>query len=389
MDEIILLLFFPVAFKGVMVALEDKNLRMMCLLFLIYIFLGLVSSVFSGIPILAVLYQLIDSIKFPIVLMVFLGLNFESAEKAKITYFIKFILVLSLFLTVFKYIDISAYRSVFSGSLKGIINSQGSFIYNTEGAFWHASQVAFFASTAFVYFYFGKSERYRVHWLSLSFLLLILAIQRQELFSLLVSLFFCWLFFEPLKSKKNKFVMGACVITVISFFMLLNLSTITNYLSVEISNLGLDNVEYSEAARVVLLRDSFFIASDYFPLGSGFGSFGGLGAFLANRDLYEDLFYNDYYFYRENMFLLDVGWSQVVAETGWIGFALYLCAIYNLLTYLKKQVAIGGDAGLDSRIVFCILLMFTINSITSSSLTSIFFLLLAFFWISLVKKEKA
>jgi len=387
LDEIMLVILSPIAFKGMQVAFNNKNLRMFFLLFLSYVVFGVFSSLYNSNPFLAVIYQLIDSVKFLLVLMIFLGAKLDAVERNKIVYFIKFVLVLSLFLTVFKYISITAYRNVFSGSLLGLINSQGSFIYNSEGAFWHASEVAFFAASAFIFFYFGRWEGHRIFWLTLSFLVLILAIQRQELASMLIAIFIYWLVFDASKSKTNKIIVLFYLFGMASLFILVNLPSITTYLFAEIRNLGLDYVEYSEAARIVMLRDSAFIASEYFPLGSGLGSFGGLGAYVANRDLYEELLYNAYYWYREDMFLLDVGWSQVIAEAGWIGFSIYILAIYNLLIYFRNQVT--TDFGIESKVAFCIFITFLINSITSSNLTSIFFLTLSFFWIALIGKDKS
>lgn len=103
-------------------------------------------------------------------------------------------------------------------------------------------------------------------------------------------------------------------------------------------------------ARYMLYETSVKIANDYFPLGTGWSTFG--SHYAAER-------YSPVYFiyglgfhrelgYYNHMFLNDSYWPIVIAESGWLGFAavlgfcivLYFC-IDRLFSNSKKFYAAG------------------------------------------------
>lgn len=98
-------------------------------------------------------------------------------------------------------------------------------------------------------------------------------------------------------------------------------------------------IQNDKFARKILTEDSVKIANKYFPLGSGFGSFGSNIAAQYYSKLYLKLGY-----YRmkdsglqegkEGNFLSDTFWPTVIAQSGWIGFAAFCMAILSMLTYI-------------------------------------------------------
>lgn len=84
--------------------------------------------------------------------------------------------------------------------------------------------------------------------------------------------------------------------------------------------------------RARFYTKGFIVANRYFPLGSGFATFGSDMAGKNYSPLYDELGFN--YFYglsRENrMFLNDNYWPMIYAQFGWIGFFLYIYIYYMI-----------------------------------------------------------
>lgn len=124
---------------------------------------------------------------------------------------------------------------------------------------------------------------------------------------------------------KNKYVLFVFVLI------------ITLNISNEQLNFYYNNV--NTTARYMIVNDSIEIANDYFPLGSGFGTFG-----TNATNIFGSIFYNKYG-YVEGSYkyqaMSDSFWPGVIAQTGWIGMSFYLLAmivfIYEITKYIKKD----------------------------------------------------
>lgn len=93
------------------------------------------------------------------------------------------------------------------------------------------------------------------------------------------------------------------------------------------------------SARPVLYADSFKVANDFWPLGSGLGTFGGVGAQMFNRELFSALGYGTFWWYRMDIFLLDTYWPNFIAEFGWIGFLLLAAIpVLAMITSLYRMI---------------------------------------------------
>lgn len=72
--------------------------------------------------------------------------------------------------------------------------------------------------------------------------------------------------------------------------------------------------------RTVFYVDAIQLANSHFPLGTGFGKFGGEAARMFDRSVYETLGYGArYWWYRQDLYLIDTYWPNLFAEAGWIG----------------------------------------------------------------------
>lgn len=121
-------------------------------------------------------------------------------------------------------------------------------------------------------------------------------------------------------------------------------------------------------ARGQLLTKSLQIMKDYFPLGTGFGTFGSYMSGLNYSSLYYTYNLNNIYGLGPTFtaYLSDSFWPMIIAQFGLFGIVLYFLCIKNLFdkiqqTYKKKE---------NNYIYFCkilALLYLLISSITESA----------------------
>lgn len=100
-------------------------------------------------------------------------------------------------------------------------------------------------------------------------------------------------------------------------------------------------VEVEGSARNILTRDSITLAKNFFPLGTGFGSYGSRMASQNYSKLYINLGYYKYVaqgMSEENgIYLSDTFWPIVIAQTGWIGTVSFVMALLSMITYIIRS----------------------------------------------------
>ena len=95
--------------------------------------------------------------------------------------------------------------------------------------------------------------------------------------------------------------------------------------------------------RVLLYVTGAQIANARFPLGAGFGRFGGYASALDYSPLYDQYGLSGVYGLTpiDPFFIMDTYWPHIAAETGWLGAAILL-AFYLLLAGRTARVALGA-----------------------------------------------
>ncbi len=100
------------------------------------------------------------------------------------------------------------------------------------------------------------------------------------------------------------------------------------------------------SARAVLYHDAIRTANDYWPLGSGFGTFGSVGAIRFDQSFFLTLGYKAYWWFNKGKYLLDAYWAKYIGEVGWIGFAVhlmfYLVVLHAIIGWLN-DVRVKAD----------------------------------------------
>lgn len=106
---------------------------------------------------------------------------------------------------------------------------------------------------------------------------------------------------------------------------------------------GTDKIEKG-STRAVMTADSVKIATERFPFGTGFGTFGSSAAFKSTSKLYLELDYQNrlldiYDKANWKVNTCDIFWPTVIAQTGWIGTAAFLCIVvcFIMLTLQEQK----------------------------------------------------
>lgn len=115
----------------------------------------------------------------------------------------------------------------------------------------------------------------------------------------------------------------------------------------------------SDSARYQLLTKSIIIANDYFPIGSGFGTF---------ASHYSGKYYSPlYYMYNISnvhglvkgkcYFVSDSFWPMILAQTGWIGLIFFIIALFFLLKQINLLKNINVSYYVSSLFIILYLLI--------------------------------
>jgi len=113
------------------------------------------------------------------------------------------------------------------------------------------------------------------------------------------------------------------------------------------------------APRLLLYAAGVDIANARFPLGAGFGRFGGYASTLDYSPLYDQYGFNRVWGLSPDApyYLQDTYWPHIAAETGWIG-AVLLLAFYLLLMERAAHAAVrASDAATKAVAVAAVLVL--------------------------------
>lgn len=94
-----------------------------------------------------------------------------------------------------------------------------------------------------------------------------------------------------------------------------------------------------ESPRAQLTRVAMQIADDYFPLGSGYGSFASFFSGVYYSPLYEQYGISHVYGMTADntSYLSDTCWPIIIGQFGWIGTLLFISALISLAIIVQKK----------------------------------------------------
>lgn len=125
-------------------------------------------------------------------------------------------------------------------------------------------------------------------------------------------------------------------------------------------------IEIDDSARASLLRSSFEIANDYFPVGTGFGTYASHVSSENYSQIYYDYNLNDVYgLTKENpKYVSDSFWPMILGQFGYIGTIIYAYIILILILKCQRNYC---KEGRNYYFSYMILIIYLIISSTSES----------------------
>ena len=127
--------------------------------------------------------------------------------------------------------------------------------------------------------------------------------------------------------------------------------------------------ELEGGARIALMETSAEIARDHFPLGTGFGTFGGSVSSVYYSPVYYEYNLDTVYGLSPSTlyFIPDNYWAHVLGETGVLGAGAYVLILVQVLRALRKVVRSGVDPTITGLAAGCVLVLVlaTVEGFTS------------------------
>jgi hypothetical protein len=348
----------------------DQPLKVLVLLWLLYLLISLLSSVLGRSHFFPAIWQLQYNLKWP--LMFGLGLLLVWGEEPQ-RQMQRIVCYSWLFLVACVMLEIGAasmHSQVFGPAPDLHQNPLLGFGLRYRGPFPHSGYLALSAGllavAAFALVIVGRSRL----WLlvsSIYCMLVLLAGQRQELIAVALS---TMLLIAIHYRRYWYLLIGAAAICVAAGGLLMaTLEYVPMRSTLEQSGVLPGVTPYSE--RAILTMNGAAVADQYFPLGAGLGTYGGVGAMKYDQSLFLELGFMKYWWFRQGMFLVDTFWPAVVAESGYVGALLLFCAL-GLLWWTLVRRAIqsqGTPRYWVSLLAVAALTLMLANSPSSGALT--------------------
>lgn len=373
LEELTLAFLIPTAWIGLRtlyqrVACGKAFLSSYC----VYLCLGVASWPTSGLSIGALLLQFLLELKVPLLVCLFIGLGNPRWIYKRFLPVLKGLLLLSIPLIVFQFGWPNLYDLTFPASAHAgrLWVGYDLSLARAAGMFRHPGQLAFVSAIVAAVFFMrtishGPSRN--LHWFLLALLILLCTLERQEIVAVAVLLPSIGFITHRSRVLGEKFVLGSVITIGTAVVLAPLLSVLSGYIQFVSARLQVAAAASSQAARVIFYLVGFNLANEHFPLGVGFGGFGGYAAKVFDSPYYTQFGFARYAWYRQGMFMTDTFWPHVYAEAGWLGFMAYALALGALVIGLWGMFRVSGDR--ESRLYIRIAL-FSIAFLISTSLTS-------------------
>lgn len=351
--ELALIAAFPQVAKAVWSwAAASKTAQALGLFFVLFLAISIVSSVSGRSTAAAAVYQLLSNMKFfAMVAFGFLGILSGTHERYFWT-LIRWLWLPLLLLVLLQWAAPEAYVQLWSSAATDELNSPNPLVNNgltrATGFFTHPSVLGAIASLFSIICICRALARCEINYVFIALVyafLIVASGQRQELIAGIVAMAAAVGF---LASKRRPLVGAFTVSTVGACIGLLGLLLLVpDNIIGEARNWGLGTYVSSSSARAVLYADAIEIANEYWPLGSGLGTFASAGSAKFDVSYYLDKGYTTYWWFMQKDFLMDAFWTRYIAETGWVGAFLMLVNIPVMLWYVSRKYRDNADRDAD------------------------------------------
>lgn len=371
-DEFALLFLTIPALNGFKRMLTRKHWNHIPVYFAGYMSLGLISSYLNGVQLQQSLMQVIIAIKLLYVLFVIVGCNDGCSLFKGYLKIGKFILIISFFLIVWQFAFSSSYDSVFAngfhmGTMLISINEK---VARGAGVFTHPGQMAVFSvSLVIPLFFICLSQQKETidnakFWLVASIIALITTFSRLEITATIIAISITVFYTMTGRNRVLKYYMVALFIGSVIFLSYpWILFSYHYYFSGDLMNVV--------DPRFVFTIKGIAIANDFFPFGSGLGTYGGFVAALYDSPVYLDYGFYQYSWYLQSHFLADTYWAHILGETGYFGILLYILMLGSIIVISMRYQRTDGDTTNMAKIVMSLVFFISMNSFATPDLVSV------------------
>ena len=325
-DELLATLFIPIAVIDILknkknsTLLKKENIIILILLTIV-ILSGLTSNIiYKYQDLKTIILDMITIIKFYFVYLLsslIFNADFFNKNKFKISIHIKGILTIFLIATIFNYIfELFPYEERF-----GILT-------NTL-VFRHPTYLA--ASCIFLYALLTICTEKSISFFSVISLFIVITTLRYKAIGCVVAIILMTAYVQIFKKKLSLFKLGIIALILITLVF----KQISFYF-----------LEHPEYARNRLIVTSVEIAKDYFPLGTGFATFGSNVSKNPYSPVYKIYELDEIYGLSESlpMFICDAFWGMLLGQFGILGFVPYIIIILLLIKIIQKDYEINKYA---------------------------------------------
>jgi O-antigen ligase len=306
--------------------------------FFFFMALGVISTLTGRSHLLPAAYQLISDCKPVLLIVLGYALCWDSRQEGILGFVIRWFWLPALFLIAFEWAMPGAYFNIFP-ALGGRASPDPSGIFPSRavGPFEHPSFLATTAATFLILSVSRMSLSATKPWLNwylaaMYLLLLIFAVQRQELVAAILAASLVFLISKPESFRARVLFVAAFASVAGAVFWIVFSENITR----EAALWGFGTVGPIEHPRAQIFSAAAFVADRYFPFGAGLGTFAGAGAEKFDTSLYEVLGFRNYWWYGHEDYLMDTYWPNSIAETGLFGAISLLMSYLLLFAYAIK-----------------------------------------------------
>ena len=386
-DEIALLTLFYPAMIGFKRLLIDKDWFWVLLFFSGYLIFGLISSILNDVVFRQVISQVIIAIKFPYILCVLSGLNGGCALFEGYIQLAKAIIIVSLLLIGFQLVLPEIYITIFAyDSIRGLLRiSEGIELARGEGVFRHPGDLAVFAGSLTIALFYRKSKKSGITlknnsiWLAMTITALLLTWSRMEFAATVAGL----LGVHILVSKRQQRFLRLA--TWVAFLGFLSFAILPSFISIDqVFNNAIEN---PSTPRSVFLSTGIEIANNNFPFGVGLGTYGGFVAAEHDSTVYLDYGFQKYYWFHQNVYLMDTFWAHILGESGFLGLISYILSLVFLARIALKHAKRLGTYDTIPRVVIASTIFIGLNSLITPSMVSVLALTQCFIIIACMQSQ--
>lgn len=320
-------------------ASQEALLRIFLWLLFVFLSLALISSFLGRSHFYSALFQFVSDFK-PLSLLI-LGymLSWNSRMEGFLLFVVRWLWLPAIIMVALEWVAPSVYFKIFSyGYGRFSIDPSGVFPSRASGFFDHPSILATVSATFSIFsmarFLMLREKRIGNLLLAIIYFLLVLfAVQRQELAACVTAALLLFLIVKPERMAFRLVIVAILFVFSTTIFLTIFADTIAR----ESVLWGVGTIGKVEHPRAQIYSGAWLLAHQYFPFGSGLGTFAGAGAEKFDTSLYDYLGFRNYWWYGRENYLMDTYWPNSISESGFLGSTALLASYVFLFFYAIKS----------------------------------------------------